>query len=542
MVREHVADAPAPDVDEQQHGPGRTGRGLRTWAGRLGWGAAGAAVLSVGYLPATEVPIIADDLMALNETYAVSNGSLWRAISFGVTEGTEAGHFNPIGQALGATYHYAAWAVSASLGVDPQYFDVLAYLALIALAVAGAASVVVWGLSRSTRLQPRFWPLFALICAVTAATMQIHSLGSNDPVVSFGPAGWGSAAIGFWTIAMALRATSPGVTGRGWMVGASLMAISCVWYYEMLVSAVAATAVALVLTATLAVDRATVRRRCQVLLGTAVALPMVVFVVGRTLAVPGGDTSYGGTTVALGTDALETWWTGMVGALPGAGWNFLTEITGPPVLRFDVMLLGGLLCLIVGGIGYAWARSAGRTDAPLAGVGTPADDAAPAGRSPVAALVAVVVTFWALATAAHSVAVKYIQEIQDFGQVYLFYAVGVVAFATLVAVALVALRPRARGVVLLALVPVVGGFVLAQFSVNVAVAETTRRMVPHNGPLVALSTDADAPESQRCEVLGQWLAQGFAPHYASAISVDLQENYERKFGEPFCSTIETGRR
>jgi hypothetical protein len=542
-VREASAAAPASSLDEQDPAPspagpyGATGeRRLRAWAGRLGWVTAGALALGVGYLPASQVPIIADDLSALQEVYALSNGNLWRAIVFGVTEGTAAGHFNPIGQALGATYHFTAYAASAALGVNPQYFDVLTYLVMIALTVAGAASVVVWGLSRSARLQPRFWPLFALICAVTAATLQIHTPYANDPVVSFGPAGWGSAAIGFWTIALALRATSPGVTGRRWLIATSLMATSCVWYYEMLVSAVAATALALVLTATLAADRSAVRRRCLVLLGTAVALPAALFVLGRVLAAPPSESSYAGTTVALGSDALGTWWTGMLGAVPGAGWSFLTAETGPAPLTSGALTIGALLCLLVGAIGFAWSRSPARD-----GDATPRADLR-ARRSPVSGLVAVVFTFWALATAAHSVAVKYIRELQNVGQVYLFYAVGVVAVATLVAIALTALRPRARSAALLALVPVAGAFVLAQVSVNVVIAERTRAMVPYNGPLMALSTDPDAPESERCEVLEKWMDQGFAPGYVARIRIDIQENYERKFGERFCSTIEAGRR
>lgn len=519
------SDLDLPRAEEQPRG--------RTLARRLGWATAGAVALGISYFPAARVPIIADDLMALQETYAVSNGNLWQAIVFGVTEGTEGGHFNPAGQALGATFHFAAYAVSASLEVSPQYFDVLTYLAMMLLTVGGATSVLVWGLSRSSHGRPDFWPLFALMCAITAATLQIHTPWSNDPVVSFGPAGWGSAAIGFWTIATALRATSPGASGRGSLVGCSLLAITCVWYYEMLVSAVAATAVALVLTATLAADRQAVRRRCLLLLGTAVALPALLFVLGRALAAPMGPTSYGGTTVALGPAALETWWFGMVGSLPAGGWTYLIGMTGPPVLRRDVLLVGGALCVVVGAIGVAWARAAGAQSRRLEGI-------RPRRGYAVALLASVIITFWALATASHSIAVKYIQEIRNPGQVYLFYAVSVVAVAMLVALALVTLRGRAHGRLLLGLLPVAGAFVLAQVSVNVALAETTRGMVPNNASLVELSTDGDADPAVRCAVLEAWVAQGWPEYYSTPITEDLQENYQRVFDEPFCEEPGTG--
>jgi hypothetical protein len=371
---------------------------------------------------------------------------------------------------------------------------------------------------------------------VTAVTLQIHTPYANDPVVSFGPAGWGSAAIGFWTIALALRAVAPGVTGRRSLVAASVMAVVCVWFYEMLLSAVVATALALVLTVVTAADRSAVRRRCLILLGTAVALPALLFVLGRVLATPAHDTYYAGTTVALGPEALGTWWTGMLGALPGAGWPFLTEQTGPGVLSPDALLIGGLLCLLVGVIGCAWARSTAGDD------GTVTDSDVLARRSPVPGLLAVVFAFWATSTAAHSIAAKYISELQNVGQVYLFYAVGVVAVATLVAIGLTSLRRRARAVLVVALVPFVGAFVLAQVSVNLVLADYTKGMVPHNGPLVELSADPAAPESERCEVLQKWLDQGFAPAYANWIRSHLQKNYRNMYGEPFCSTIPIGGR
>jgi hypothetical protein len=500
---------------------------------RAGWGVAGAAAVAVGYVPAARVPIIADDFQALQETFAVSDGNLWRAISFGVEAGQLGGHFNPVGQALGAAYHFTAYWASAVLGLSPQYFDVLAYLALILLTVAGATSAVVWGASRSSLGRPAFWPLFALICGITAATLQIHAPWSNDPVVSYGPAGWGSAAIGFWTIALALRATAPGARGKGSIIACSALAIGCVWYYEMLVSAVAATALALVLIATVAADRATARRRCLVLLVTAVLLPAVLFVLGRRFALPSGSGSYGGTTVTVGPAALETWLYGMVGALPGGGWNFLAEMSGPPLVRVSTLILAGALCLLLVGTGVTWWRAQAQP-AVVSAVG------ASAARRSTIILVAPLLVFWALATASHSVTLKYIEEIRSPGQVYLFYAVGVVAVAALIAVLLTHLVRRMPTPVLAGLLPLAGIFVLVQVASNMSVADSVLRQYDQNGPLVALSTDGDADLDVRCAVLEAWSVRPWPEYYRTAVTEDVQENYERMFGEPFCSSFESG--
>jgi len=496
----------------------------RPQARRLLWAAAGAAVLGVGYVPAARVPIIADDLQGLQEIYAVSDGSLWRALTHGLSEGQEAGHFNPIGQALGAAYHFAAYTVSAAAGVSPQYFDVLASVALILLAVAGATSVLVWGLAGSAR--PGYWPSFALVCAITAVTLQLHAPWSNDPVVSFGLAGWGSAALGFWTIGLALRAISPGVHGRGSLVGCSLTAAVCVWYYEMLVAAVAAVAVAVLLTGLRTRDRA-VRRRCAVLAASAVGLPAVLFVLGRRLAAA-SERSYGGTTTHLGWSALDTWGSGMVGALPGGGWKFLVDMSGPPVVRTTSLLLGVLLCALAAGTAVAGARSAATSPVPTTGPGTRP------GRGPVVVLVAIVGTFWALATATHSVTDKYIAEIRHPGQVYLFYAVGVLAVALLLALCLLRMPRRVSQQLRLALLPLAGIFVLLQVTINMQVADVARSQVPYNAPLVALSTDGHARPAERCAALDAWSAQGWPEYYARSIRASIQENYHRTFGEPFC--------
>lgn len=502
-------------------GPDRTDRRPR----RLGWAAAGATALALGYLPAAQVPIIADDLQALQEIYAVSDGSLWNALAYGLSEGQEAGHFNPIGQAVGGAYHFTVYAVSAAAGISAQYADVLAYLVLIWLTVAGATSLLVQGLRRRGSGGPDFWPLSALVATITAVTVQVHAPFSNDPVVSYGPAGWGSAALGFWTIALALRATSTGATDRRSLAGCSLLAVTCVWYYEMLVAAVVATAVGLVLTAVRTGD-GVVRRRCTLLLGTAVALPAVLFLLGRHLAAS-SERSYGGTTVDLGASALHTWAAGMAGALPGGGWPYLITMAGAPVVRSTSLLVGIALCGLAGAVGAAWARSNARSAPALPATGE---------RGPLPVVVAVVVTYWALATATHSVTDKYIAEIRYPGQVYLFYAVGVVAVALLLALALPALLRRAPRVLVIALLPLAGLFVLVQVTVNLQVADVARTVLPHNGPLVALSTDGDATPGTRCAALEAWLSQGWPEYYRTAVSEHLQENYERTFGEPFCPT------
>ncbi len=508
----------------------------------VGWALAGTAALGVGYIPAARVPIIADDFQALHETFAITDGSLWEALTFGFSAGQQAGHSNPVGQTLGALYHYLAYWLSTVFGFSPQHYDVVATVAMIALGVAGAASTVVWGLSRVPAVRASFWPSFALLAAITAATLQLHVPWSDDPVVSYGPAGFGSTALGLWTIAWALRATAPGNRDKRSILVCSALAAAGVWYYEMLVAAVAAVAVALVLIALTSLDRAQVRRRCLVLMGTGVLLPAVMFVAGRVLlAVPSEEAAYGGTTLALGRAGLSAWGNGMVGALPGGGWNYLTESAGPPALTGDSLPLAGGLLLLVGGIGFAWARSTAAGSARPDPVPPTAADRLPAWRSPWLVPVAALLTFWGGATATHAMTVKYSEKMARPGLVYLSYAVGLICVAALIVLALLALRQRRGARPLLAVVPVLGAFVVLQATLNMTLADITQGNYPFNAQMVAQSADGDVPENVRCGTLHEWLIQqGWPEYYLVAVRDGIQENYERSFGEPFCAAIEGG--
>lgn len=489
---------------------------------------AGILALVVGYLPMARVPVIADDLSALFSTYDRAHGTAWGALRYGAEQGTRAGHFNPVGQALGALYHFLAWWVSAALGISPQYYHVATTLILMWAAVTGAAAVLVWGLGRG-RGRLSYWPTLGVLCCVTAATLQVHAPWSNDPVVAFAPAGWGSTALGLWFVAWVLRASAPGA--RGWRAPlvACLLGIFCVWYYEMLTAAIVSGAVVIVLRAGLAPRGARELRRCAVLLTTSVLIPCVLFLVGRHLTQGAG--SYGGTEVAVGPAAVRTWAVGMAGALPGGGWRYISAVAGTPSVRLPTVLVAGVVCLLLLGTGFLWLRSL-RDVRSEDVVDVPRRDVR-AGITVVSALV----TLWAAATATQAVSVQYTAQIQHPGQVYLFYATAVVCVAALLVLGVAALSPRWRGVLLGVLAPVAGVFVVVQVASNTTDVDTLLRVWPHNGPLVALSTDASAPLAQRCGALERFLDAGWPPAYSRPIARDLNEAYRARYGHPFCAAL-----
>ncbi|WP_024287597.1 hypothetical protein [Cellulomonas sp. KRMCY2] len=504
--------------------PGRPGRGWagRSWAG-LGWAALGTVLLALGALPGARVPIIGDDLQALFETYAIADGDLGAAAEFGWNQGFKAGHFNPVGQALGAAYHYGAFAVSSALGISPQYYDVAVAGLLMWLSVAAAALILTWGL-RTVAVPGRtsYWRMFALVGAIAAATIQNHPW-SNDPVTSFGPAGWGSAAIGLTLVGLALRATMPG--RRGWtdfvLVGG--LGVFAVLYYEMLAGMVAGAGVVYLA----AVARAWVRRDRPELIRTfllgvvGAAVPVAIFLGGRLLAVPPEQSNYTGTSLALGLPALATWWAAIVGALPGGGWPYLIAmVSGVVTLTPHAMLLAAALCLGIAVLVSAWSRAARITLRwnrswliPLGGVGAT----------------------WAVTTATHATTQKYIDEIKVPGQVYLYYVVGVLCVAVLLGWAIVALAPLAPDPVRVTALILVGAFLMVQMPLNWRLAAESAQAFAPNRYLAGAATSGELPEADRCYALNAFLDHPWPDYYRVAITEDAQEDFERVFDEPLCT-------
>ena len=486
------------------------------------WAAFGTVLIGLGIAPTARVPIIGDDFQAMFESYGVAHGNPLKALSFGWHQGFQAGHFNPVGQAIGALHHFLVYWVSAGLGLPPQLYDVVVGAALIWLTVLAATTVLVNGLAHAgmtSRLD--FWRAFALLGAVTAITLQLHPW-SNDPASSYLLAGWGSAAIGFTLLGLALRATLPGRAVRADVVLVGAAGVFAVLYYEMLVGAIAGTAVvygASLVGAARRKDRAATRQ--ALLLSIAgVVIPAVIFVGTRLLAVPQDKSQYTGTAISLGGGAVRTWVVAMVGALPGGGWPYLMHSGGNVPFGKKVLLFTAVVGLAVLLLMAAWRRAPAVT-----GRWTRA------GAVPVAA----VLVTWAATTATHAVSPKYIQEIRLPGQVYLYYAVAVACVALLLSAALVVLGPRLapglRSAALLAL----GAYLALQVPLNLHLADVSAVAYSGNRDLSKAASDPQVPEQTRCDTLLAWTQRPWPQYYRASVVKYAQEDFQQAFGKPLCA-------
>lgn len=491
---------------------------------QAGWFALGTALLGVGALPGARVPILGDDLHAYFETYALAHGSALDALTFGWGQGMKAGHFNPIGQAIGGLYHFSAYAVSSGTGLSPQAFDLAAGGVLLWLTVLAASAALVWGLRHTAPGPDVHLPslprVFALLGAVVAISLQQHPW-TNDPVTTFGMAGWGSAAIGFLVLGLALRSTVPGRAAWSDLVAVGAVGVVAVLYYEELVGMVAAAAAVYLLAGIRARRRREpgAVRRAVLLAVAGVVVPAVVFVAGRLLAIPAGESNYTGTSLALGRQGLATWWAAMVGALPGGGWPYLVTQGGGTVpliwesIALALVMLVGLAVLVV-----AWMRSRRPSDV--------------AGWAWVPVVTGLVVG-WALTTATQAFTPKYIDEIKVPGQVYLYYSVGVVAVSALVAWVVLALGRRLRPAAPVALL-LVGAFVMVQVPLNWYLGGISQQAFSVNRHLSrAASDDTVAPE-RRCAALLAFAEHPWPDYYRQAVVTNAITDFRLAFDAPLC--------
>jgi hypothetical protein len=499
----------------------------------LVWAVLGTALLAAAYVPTTVVPIIVDDFLALFQVHSRADGSLVTAVTYGADQGTKAGHFNPVGQSLGAVYHFLLYRLSAEWGIDPQFGDLAGGFVLMWLTAVTATWVLHAALSqqRAAGRAPGFGALFAALAAVFAASLAVHAPWSFDPTVSFAMAGWGSAAAGFALLALTLRATDPRTRLLPSAVWPAVAGVLCVLVYELLAAAVAGAAVVIVLR--WAQTRRELGRpalhRAAALLGGTVVLPAIVFLAGRVRTssaidnVPGSGEAYPGTQLLLEGRGFATWGRSLVSGLPGHTWYFVSERVPAVQISARTLALAVAMSLGIGLVIHLWRR----WSMPL-----------PARDGTLTAAMAGLVVFWVLCTGIQSMTAKNVTELKKVGQVYLFYsiALGAVSVLLLVGILLLLGRERPRTLLLWA-APLVPLFLLVQVAVNTAAAEMTL-VSPNdlNRHLAALSTAPEAEESVRCRALREWGAKskGWEDYYRDLVRQNLQDSYELVYDEPFC--------
>jgi hypothetical protein len=489
-------------------------------------------VLTVGLLPAVLVPMQNDDLVFLlsNNADATTPSGV---IHSWFQELNAAGR-TTFGTAIGSGLtHYGIWHGSSWLHLPIPYMERLFSMVWILLAVSSAAwfCSAAWIRVSPFRRSTTFCAAFFTVSLVLACVVQTHSRWSNDPVVSYPPWGFGSAAVGFAYLAVIFGRLGRDRLSFGDNVGLLSTGLLVAFWYEMLwpLFAIAMGVVAL--------DWRTDRRgqggrslRGTQLLAVAVALPGLALLFVRSLLTPDGRT-YSGTELAIGHDGFIAFARGVAGTIPGAAWPLAAHST------YENGTLGldwrALLCTLVVVLAVAILALHARLpeSRPHAFRETTRDHR---WWIPVFAVLA----FWGGCTVTIAFTEKYSQELYRLGTVYSFYVPATLGLAVLVfglVLALWRVRLRRRLVTVFSLVAVC--FLLVQSSLNWSMLDLQRRDMAPATRLMTVVNDPDASEGERCAVSQKFISSTF-PFYAypnDEVLRRIDAIHRRDEGTPWCS-------
>lgn len=494
----------------------------------IAWVLLGLAILAVGFLPATRVPIIGDDFYVILQAQGMSHGDIgtWAALAWGW--GMQAGHFNPVGQVIGGMYHFFSLPISAAFNISPSYYYQIGSFAVLLLAVIAATYFFTQTLQTILKISIDGWgaKYFALIAAITGITIQVHPW-SNDPVTTYSMAGFGSAAVGFWLLGLTMRAIRPGTRPVWTTALLASVAVFSVVYYELLVAAVAASA--LILTAGLFKKTALTdapRTRIWYLIGFGVVLPAVVFISGRLyVSLVSGTGGYTGTVIGGPLDGVKTFIYSLISSIPGGAWLYSFYRVNPMILSRPAFIAAAVLSVLIIVFAIGWFKSS-----PQRFTRYPHKIWIP--------LLALLI-FWGLSTAAQAFTAKYIVEITAPGLVYLFYSIGLLTLSVILA-ALVLLIPANR---LMAM----GSIILAgtiwfginQETINWTLSTQMESAYRVNSELAAAITNSNITEEQRCQRLARWAERPWPEYYRSGVLENLTPTYQRLKGQDFCTSEAT---
>lgn len=488
------------------------------------WICIGLAVMAVGFVPATRVPIVGDDFYVLFQAQGMSHGDLWQWVTLAWGWGLQAGHFNPVGQVLGGLYHFFSLPVSSSLNSSPSYYyQAGAFLLLILSALSATFFFQATRKTLDDTYPGHTFPrVFALICVITGLTLQIHPW-SNDPVTTYSMAGYGATAVGFVLLAFTMQAIRTHSNSTWTYLKVGLTALFSVVYYELLVAAVAASAIII---ASALFKKTRVQpvplRRPIILIAVGVIVPAIVFVLGRLyVSLVSGDGGYTGTAVAVGIEGFKTLAFSIISSIPGGAWAYSFYRVNPMILSRSAVVGVTILTVLLLVFSMLWWRSRSAFESKK-----PQNLWLP--------LTALVV-FWVLSTAAQSFTAKYIAEISAPGLVYLFYPIGMLS-VTLIVATVLSFIPEPRllpiGAILLAIAAWFGGI---QQTVNWTLGDQMRASYVLNSELGAAASNSRIDEATRCMRLQKWANLPWPDYYREGILQNLELSYQQLKHEDFCT-------
>lgn len=471
-------------------------------------------LISAAFLrPLLNTTIVADDFINPFVQFSQAGPSVWSNLSHAHEAVERSGHFNYLGQYVGALYNQM-WLLAASrTGLSLAFLYAVTKL-VVFLATALAVAAYVRRTAEHLGRPVTAWQARSVVSLFLFGTLQLHVAWGSDPVASFPLSGYASAALGFALLTVSLVLTNGRRSWTPWTLG--VLGAATILYYEINVAAVASCSLVLLYRV---LEHPVDRLRRAAHLSPAVAVPALV-----TLALQLRDTpnsaNYAGTELSLGSEFLTTTWIAVLSSLPAGGWALSSGFIGghPQLLPYPLLVL----CVVIIAV-WLLARSRGLPSCSVK-----------VGEWRWLLLVAPL-AYGLGAIVIQASTAKVQDELTRVGVVYNFYAISATAVATALALA-VLLAPRAarRPAVAAPALVGAGAFLLVQVMVNSSISVQFNSTVLLQNRMLLMAFEQQLPPSERCSAVAAWASLGLPENYKEPMVQGLQDSYQHFYGDNFC--------
>jgi hypothetical protein len=456
------------------------------------------------FYPIAHTPMIADDLYIPFDQVDRGGTGFIDSLQFGWFVGYHGPSFRPNGAIFGAIHTWVSLELASKLRIDMTYLFGLTKIILLFLICYQLTAVL-----SKTVSAPTYCPQLArLMIVITAITIQIHGIWSNDPVVSFPIAGLGSTLLGLTVIAKFSNDFSSLNYYKASIIG--LIGVFAVCYYELTYGAVIGVSAAYIL------HRIFVERRISrqaTFITLLLGFPASCAVIFGRLHASAVAQSYGGTTVGSATQIARTFYINAVSSLPGSGWGLSrTSLSGFPKLSYyslvtllviSIVLLKKQDVNIVRGKQQMWI-----TFFPI-------------------------VCYFLFANLLLAATTKIQMEVRAIGQVYTAYPVGMALCVMLVCLAIYAsncITFRTFRPLLIATLIV---FASLQVCINHNLSGRLRSMAGPSRELVN-NYSTGSSTAERCLIITNWMNGNWPEYYETGIFKGLNLASNHYYGRDYC--------
>jgi hypothetical protein len=465
------------------------------------------------FKPAITAQPAGDDLINPFFMFYETNGSFFDTLKLGIEYGTSH-KFDVVGQIAFVVHSWLWIQFDYFTGLDHIWFYALSKGMIFAIVLL-SATYWIQQIVRSLGLQVSNWKLLFLVTAVSGSTVQMHNIWSNDPVANYPMSGYASAVFSFVVLGLLVRHKNSQSLKSMFLV--SIWVSVAILYYQINISLLPAVFIFWLANSW---HNLKAKNPLQpIMRGTALFLLPAVLVLYGTFLTSGKTDDYGGTTIGSWSTFPKTTAIGILGTLPGGGWNLSEKSIGAILFPgWTTALVGVILLWIL--MSFVPRKA---TDEPYSFDWKEAFKILLPGFA-----------FWLAVVSIQTMTSKYQNEIVSVGQIYNFYSHGHIFIAGVVLIVLLGFSRFSNRWTTVA-VCIIAFFGVTQFQIN-----RQLKTVMRDGNIQSFrlldTFNVSTSDKSRCEAWNNWASIGWPEYYEQGMAVGYKQAFKTLYGKEFCSS------